>query len=123
MNHRLPSSDVLSAEQCDLLKVLAHTYLQYGRVEKAASLLYAIHQLEPADRRVVKSLAYAYVRSGRPHEAMLLLDPLLDLGDRAPEIFLLRSQAYSQMGRIADAARSMRYFVGARLDAKEGEAL
>jgi predicted Zn-dependent protease len=114
MSHQPPSSGSLSTEQRDLLKLLAHTYLRYGRAEKAAILLHAMHAVDPVDSHVVKSLAYAYVRSGRPHEAMLLLDRLLEGGDGAPEIHLLRSQAYSQMGRVADAARAMRHFVGAR---------
>lgn len=108
------SASVLPAEQRDLLKLLAHTYLQYGLSEKAAILLHAMHAVDPSDAQVVKSLAYAYVNSGRPYEAMLLLDPLIDGANPGQEVFLLRSFAYSQMGRRADAARSMRYFIGAR---------
>lgn len=120
MSDRIPLH-TLSVEQCDLLKLLAHTYLQYGRADKAAILLSAMHSVDSTDPQLVKSLAYAYLRSGRPHEAILLLNPLLEQGSRAPELFLLRSQAYSQMGRIADAARAMRHFVDARLDAAEIE--
>jgi len=118
MSRHSPSSGVLSTEQRDLLKLLAHTYLQYGRAEKAAVLLHAMHALDPLDSHVTRSLAYACVRCGRPHEAMLLLDRLLESGDGAPEIHLLRSQAYSEMGRVADAARAMRHFVGARTAAQ-----
>ena len=113
--------DSLSNEQRDLLKVLAHTYLQYGLAEKAAILLHAIYAVDPSDHQVVKSLAYAYVRSDRPHEAMLLLDSLLEAGNSAKEVFLLRSMAYTGMGRRADAARSMRYFIGARSKSVESE--
>jgi predicted Zn-dependent protease len=110
--HHIPDS--LATEQRDLLKVLAHTYLQYGLAEKAAVLLHAIYAVDPSDSHVVKSLAYAYVNSDRPHDAMLLLDTLLGAGNPGQEVFLLRSLAYTRMGRRADAARSMRYFIGAR---------
>ena len=114
-------SNFLATEQRDLLKVLAHTYLQYGLAEKAAILLHAIYAVDPSDRNVVKSLAYAYVHSDRPHDAMLLLDRLLDAGNPGKEVFLLRSLAYTRMGRRADAARSMRYFIGARSGSAESE--
>lgn len=116
------STHYLASEQSDLLKVLAHTYLQYGLADKAAILLHAMYAVDPSDRHVVKSLAYAYVNSGRPHEAMVLLDTLVGLGNPGQEVFLLRSLAYTRMGRRADAARSMRYFIGARSGAVEGEA-
>jgi hypothetical protein len=108
------SSLFLPAEQRDLLKVLAHTYLQYGLAEKAAILLHAMYAVDSSDPHVVKSLAYAYVNSDRPYEAMLLLDTLAGVANPGQEVFLLRSFAYSRMGRPADAARSMRYFIGAR---------
>lgn len=116
---RSPSSNPLAPEQRDLLKVLAHTYLQYGLAEKAAVLLHAMHAMDSSDRHVVKSLAYAYLRSDRPHEALLLLDSLAEIGNHGRDVFLLRSLAYSRTGRRADAARSMRCFVGARAGVTE----
>lgn len=114
-------SNSLATEQRDLLKLLAHTYLQYGLAEKAAILLHAIYAVDPSDHHVVKSLAYAYVNSDRPHDAMLLLDTLVGNGNPGQEVFLLRSLAYTRMGRRADAARSMRYFIGARAGSTESE--
>lgn len=114
-------SGVLSAEQTDLLKILAHTYLQHNLPEKAAILLHAIYLVEPEDLLVKKSLACAYVRSGKPFEAMLLLDFLEEEERGTPEVHLLRSQAYLQMGQVADAAEAMGRFVKVRSTPGSGE--
>lgn len=111
----------LADEQCDLLKVLAHTYLQQNLADKAVVLLQAVYSAYPADVSVRTMLAFAYVRCGRPYEAMLLLDWQSADGKLASEIHLLRSQAYSQMGRMADAAAAMRHFISTRRIAAQQE--
>lgn len=111
----------LAEEQCDLLKVLAHTYLQQNLADKAVVLLQAVYSAYPGDVLVRTLLAFAYVRCGRPYEAMLLLDWHSAEGKLASEIHLLRSQAYSQMGRMADAAAAMRHFISARRAAAQRE--
>lgn len=118
-----PSANLpLSVEQCDLIKVLAHTYLQQNLAEKAVVLLHAIYCACPTDAVNRTSLAFAYLRCGRPHEAMLLLDRFDADGLTRPEIHLLRSQAYNQMGRMVDAAASMRHYIGAcRMTESRGE--
>jgi predicted Zn-dependent protease len=111
----------LSGRQQDLLRLLAHVYLQHDKPERAVVLLHALHALAPGDALSEKLLAYAYVRSGRPHEAMLLLDPLLERGGVGPEVHLMRSQAYGLMGRMSDAAWAMRRYVEARSAAPAAE--
>jgi predicted Zn-dependent protease len=114
MTGPIHSSEALSEQQADLLKLLGHVYLQHNKPERAAILLYALHALEPEDAAVSKMLAYAYLRSKRPHEAMLLLDPLIDGSEDQPHVHLMRSQAYRLMGRMSDAAWAMRLYVNTR---------
>jgi predicted Zn-dependent protease len=111
----------LTEEQCDLLKILAHTYLQQNLADKAVILLHAVYAVYPADVLVRTLLAFAYNRCGRPHEAILLLDWHSAEAKLAPQIHLLRSQAYSQMGRIADASAAMRHFINARSTSERGD--
>jgi predicted Zn-dependent protease len=108
------SSEVLSVQQIDLLRLLAHTYLRYGKPDRALVLLHALHALVPGEALNDKLLAYAYVRCGRPYEAMLLLDPFVERDEAGPEVHLMRSQAYTQMSRMSDAAWAMRHYVEAR---------
>ena len=121
MTYCLRMDSALPDEQCDLLKVLAHTYLQQNLAEKAVVLLQAVYSVYPSDVLVRTLLAYAYIRCGRPYEAMLLLDWQSADSRFAPEIHLLRSQAYSQMGRMADAATAMQHFINARTAAARKE--
>lgn len=114
MNSSSRPSEALSRRQKDLLKLLAHTYLQHGKPDRALVLLHALHALAPNDTLNEKLLAYAYVRSGRPYEAMLLLDLFVERGEAGPEVHLMRGQAYAQMGRMSDAAWAMRHYVDAR---------
>ncbi|MBK4733226.1 type III secretion apparatus assembly chaperone SctY [Noviherbaspirillum pedocola] len=107
-------SEAFSRRQKDVLKLLAHTYLQHGKPDRALVLLHALHSLSPNDALNEKLLAYAYVRSRRPYEAMLLLDSLIERGDASAEVHLMRGQAYAQMGRMSDAAWAMRHYVEAR---------
>jgi len=111
-----PASSGLLAVQKDLLRILGYSYQRNGRVEQAAIIFAALHALDPDDGFVARSLACAYVRSGKPEQALMLLDRLLDQGDASALTHLLRGQALGLLGRIAEAARAMRFYVAARAE-------
>lgn len=106
--------ELLSDDQHDLLRLLGFVYLQNGKPQPAATLFHALHLLDPTDSSITRSLACAYVRSGKAEEALTLLDALLQHGDTSSLTYLLRAQAFSFMGHLAEAARAMRFFVQAR---------
>lgn len=117
--HRTPSvlaPATLRREQADLLRMLAYSYERNGLPARAAVLWLALHALWPADMHIVHSLAFAQLRSDNPEPALTLLDALLDAGAAGALTHLLRSQALVRTGRLAEAARSMRFYVAARAE-------
>ena len=52
---------------------------------------------------------------------LLLLDRLLDCGDASALTHLLRGQALGLLGRVAEAARAMRFYVAARAEENYAE--
>lgn len=113
---RTPTATALPPMQKDLLQILAYSYQRNGRAEQAGILFAALHALDPDDSFVAKSLACAHVRGGKPEQALLILDRLLDGGDSSALTHLMRGQALGLLGRIAEAARAMRFYVAARAE-------
>jgi predicted Zn-dependent protease len=116
-----PASMGLRAAQRELLQMLGYSYQRNGRSEQAGIIFAALHTLDPDDAFVAKSLACAYVRTGKPEQALLLLDHLLDCGDASALTHLLRGQALGLLGRVAEAARAMRFYVAARAEENYAE--
>jgi len=112
----------LPDEQHDLLQLLAHAYLKFGKPQQASILLQAISALRPDDPGIAKALAYALLRSGNPEEALSLLERLREHGDHGALTYLLHGQALFLAGRADEAGRSMRMFVKVRaMAALEGQ--
>ncbi len=111
----MPSSE-LPEEQRDLLRILGYSYHHNGRWEQAAILFSALNALDPDDAFAAKSLACAYVRAGKAEQALPLLDRLVEQGDASAVTHLLRGQALEALGRLAEAARAMKFYVAARAD-------
>jgi len=118
VNHAPPSAAPLRSEQLELLRMLAYSYQRHGQSARAAVLWSALHALSPSNAFTAKSLAHALLRSARPEQALALLDRLMDAGDASALTHLLRSQALVMTGRLAEAARSMRFYVAARSEHK-----
>jgi len=106
----------LRREQVDLMRILAYGYERNGLPARAVVLWAALHALWPQDLRISQSLAFARLRSGKPELALALLDSLLDAGDASALTHLLRSQSLVKIGRLVEAARSMRFYVAARAE-------
>lgn len=122
MSRLSASRPALRREQVDLLRMLAYSYERNGLPARAAVLWSALHALWPSDAMFAKSLAFAQLRSGKPEQSLALLDALLDTGDTSALTHLLRSQALVQTGRLAEASRSMRFYVAARAEQQHKEA-
>lgn len=105
---------LLSAQQSDLLRLLAFIYLQHGKTRQAAVLFQALHVLHPLDAAVTRSLACALLRTDQPAEALALLDPMLLHGEATALSELLRAQALASLGRPEQAAAAMQQFVHLR---------
>lgn len=100
-----PSNDPL-----DVLRLLGHMYLRYGRAEPALALLRALCLLAPHDRRAQRALARAAVLAGQTDEALRVIDHLRDEGDDSPVLWLLEGQALASVGRKTEALAVLERF-------------
>lgn len=105
------SGPLFLPEQRDVLHVLGYLQLQNGSPAKAAVIFDALAAADPSDPSLVLSHACALLRSGRSADALVLLDALTVDGEDLTLSWLLRGQALSQLGRVAEAARAMRMFI------------
>ncbi len=116
-------SPAFSAANADVLKVIGYLQLQHGDPSQAVILFDALHALFPSDPKIAMSLALASLRSGDPQAALVVLDefahPAQAAGGTLAEALepcrhLLRGQALAALGRMPEAARSMRLFIRQR---------
>ena len=105
---------VFSDAQRDLLRVLGYLQLQHGHSGKAATIFDALSATLPADPLLALSHACALLRSGRAAEALAVLEQPTFNGEHLTLAWLLRGQALSRLGRVAEAARAMRMFIRQR---------
>lgn len=108
---------IFTDEQRDLLRVLGYLQLQHGNPGKAAAIFDALLATAPSDPRLALSHACALLRSGQSAEALKALDTSGDqsfAGELLTLAWLLRGQALSRLGRVAEAARAMRMFIRQR---------
>lgn len=100
-----PSNDPL-----DVLRLLGHMYLRYGRAEPALALLRALCLLAPHDQRAQRALARAAILAGQTDEALRAIDQLRDEGDASPVLWLLEGQALASVGRKTEALAVLERF-------------
>jgi len=112
---------VLSGNHEDLLRLIGYLHLEHGSPEKAVVVFDALLALLPDDMQLRYSLISALLRTENAEAAMQIIeagsgtDRSGDMGSQPPPLFhLLRSQALVQLGRLPEAARSMRIFIRQR---------
>lgn len=122
-------SGELSRNQEDLLKLIGYLHLEHGSPEKAVSVFDALLALQPGDLQLRFSLALSLLRVGDGVTALQVVDAMptplsvAEISAGTPPLFhLLRSQALVQLGRLPEAARSMRMFIRQRRLAQAAEA-
>ena len=104
----------LDQDQADLLYLLAYHHLQHGSPSQAALLFESAFSFDPVNTKVMQGLACAYLRDGQPEQALFLLEkiPHEHRGDALT--WLLKGQAFTKTGRVAEAAGAMRMFIQMR---------
>ncbi len=108
---------VFTDDQRDLLRVLGYLQLQHGSPAKAAAIFDALSATHPADPLLALSHTCALLRSGQSADALAALDAASAQdfsGEHLTLAWLLRGQALSRLGRVAEAARAMRMFIRQR---------
>ena len=110
----IDDAPVFNDAQRDMLRVLGYLQLQHGHARKAATIFDALSASMPADPLLALSHACALLRSGQAAEALAALEPPLFHGEQLTLAWLLRGQALSRLGRVAEAARAMRMFIRQR---------
>lgn len=104
----------LQHEHCDLLRMLGYAYLQNGQPERALPLFRLLHAIDAKDVHAAESLACTLLHLQRADQAVAILERLVRDETATPLTWLLRGQALVLLGRMPEAARSMRVFVAVR---------
>lgn len=99
-----------SNDPLDVLRLLGHMYLRYGRAEPALILLRALCLLAPHDQRAQRALVRAAIMAGQTEEALRTIDHLRDEADPSPVLWLLEGQALSALGRRTEALAVLERF-------------
>jgi Flp pilus assembly protein TadD len=103
------------------VQLLAYSYLQNARPEKAEVLLSALDAVAPGQRKVLRALALAQIRNGRAQSALDTLDRIALTGDTESAFHLLRARALVASGRRVEAGNAMRAcFATRQVEAHEG---
>lgn len=106
------------SDQLDLLRVLGYHLLQNGNPVRAAQIFEALQVLCPDDPNISLSLACALLRSKQVEQATQVLGSIPGSQADSALAWLLRGQALTQTGRMAEAARAMRLFIHRRATEK-----
>lgn len=104
----------LGPDTRELLELLAFTYLENGRPDKAAALLAALETLQLADSRTRTALALAYLRAGKPDTALAVLERTALAGRIDATFHLVHAQTLSALQRRDEAAVAMRAYTSLR---------
>ena len=109
-----PQNTGLEQDQADLLYLLAYHHLQHGNPSQAALIFESAFSFDPVNAKVMQGLACAYLREGQPERALSMLEkiPQRHRGDALT--WLLKGQAFTRTGRVAEAAGAMRMFIQKR---------
>lgn len=105
------STNAASDSQLELLNVLGYQYLQNGNPKRALLIFEAMQALQPNNSHYALASACAYIRCNEGNQALQILDSLSNIQNEAALAWLLRGQALAQLGRMAEAARAMRFFI------------
>ena len=97
--------------QLELLNVLGYQYLQNGQPNRAFLIFDAIQAIDPTNSHYAFAAACACIRSGNAKQALQILDSLTKDQNEVALAWLLRGQALAKLGRMAEAARAMRFFI------------
>lgn len=109
-----PQNAGLDQDQADLLYLLAYHHLQHGNPCQAALIFESVFSFEPVNPKVVQGLACAYLRDGQPERALSLLETMPHEHKGDALTWLLKGQAFTRTGRVAEAAGAMRMFIQMR---------
>ena len=104
----------LDQDQSNLLHLLGYHHLQHGNASQAALIFESALSLDPLNVKIVHGLACAYLRDGRPDQALSLLEKLPNEHRANALTWLLKGQAFTRTGRVAEAAGAMRMFIQMR---------
>lgn len=96
---------------CELLHLLGYQYLQHGRPGKAAMIFEIILAVDPFNAKASQALACAHLRDQQAERALAVLDQVPELHKYDALTWLLKGQAFTKLGRLAEAARAMRMFI------------
>ena len=105
---------VLDQDQSNLLHLLGYHHLQHGNASHAALIFESILSFDPFNAKIVRGLACAYLRDGHPEQALSLLEKLPNEHRTNALTWLLKGQAFTRTGRVAEAAGAMRMFIQLR---------
>ena len=105
------SIDRDSDSQLELLNVLGYQYLQNGRPKRALLIFEAMQAIQPLNSNYAFAAACACIRCNDGIQALQILDSLSKTQNDVALSWLLRGQALAQLGRMAEAARAMRFFI------------
>jgi predicted Zn-dependent protease len=104
----------LDQDQSNLLHLLGYHHLQHGNAPQAALIFESALSFDPLNVKIVQGLACAYLRSGHPDQALSLLERLPNEHKANALTWLLKGQAFTRTGRVAEAAGAMRMFIQMR---------
>jgi len=103
---RMNANRRLDPARRDALATLAHFYLRHHRLDKAVTLLTAMHKLDPSDAQTTLSLAWAWLQRGNAEIALRLSATALGRDDRLGRAArLLQARALTRLGRHDEARR------------------
>ncbi len=105
---------VFNDTQRNLLHLLGYLQLQHGDAGKAVAIFDVLSEISPSDPLLALSHACGLLRSGQPAAALATLEHPIFTGEYLTLAWLLRGQALSRLGHVAEAARAMRMFIRQR---------
>lgn len=105
------SNELTSDSQLELLNVLGYQYLQNGHPQRAFLIFEAMQAIQPNNSHYAFAAACACIRFNDGKQALSILDALSSSQNDVALAWLLRGQALAKLGRMAEAARAMRFFI------------
>lgn len=109
-----PQTTGLDQDQADLLYLLAYSHLQNGNPSQAALMFETAFSFDPINAKVIQGLACAYLREGHPERALSVLEKIPHQHKGDALTWLLKGQAFTRTGRVAEASGAMRMFIQMR---------
>lgn len=83
--------------------ILSVSYLRVGEVNKAATILEALFQLNPNDIEINALLAHTCLKKGQAKRALRITTRLIKVKKMNPAHFFLHAKALFMLGRIEEA--------------------